>query len=93
MAKKYIAPKHNTGKVLTTKTAFGSTSDMIVQCEDPSIQNIVLEQNEVICKDDYGLYITNTNRIDSGLADPNRYANPLARSKFLKAVDTNKTIE
>lgn len=93
MAKRYVAPKHSVGKILTTKTAFGSTSDMIVACDDPAIQSITIAPDEVICKDDHGFYITNVNRINSGLADPNRYANPSSRSKFFKAVDSNKTIE
>lgn len=75
MAKKlYKAPKHITGHTVTTKTHFGSTSDMVV-----TLDNIKLSENEVICKDDSGYYITLRNRIDSGLADPNRYANSSKR--------------
>lgn len=75
MAKKfYKAPKHTTGHSVTTKTHFGSTSDMIVE-----LAGITLDNNEVICKDDIGYYITSKDRINSGLADPNRYANTSKR--------------
>ena len=33
----------------------------------------------VVCKDEHGFYITEKNRVDSGIADPNRYANSAAR--------------
>lgn len=78
MAKKYYkAPKNLTGKTITTKSAFGSDSSMVIQASKYGDQNLLDEQ--VICKDDDGFYITNKNRIDSGLADPNRYANSAAR--------------
>lgn len=65
MSKKYKSgPKHETGRTITTKSAYGSHSDMIVE-ELPS--------GKVVCKDDDGLYVTTLDRIDSGLADPNRY--------------------
>jgi hypothetical protein len=74
MAKKlYKAPKHFTGHVVTTKTHFGSTADMVV--DHSNFKNITLNENQVLCKDDIGYYITFLNRINDGLADPNRYAN------------------
>jgi hypothetical protein len=74
MAKKlYKAPKHNTGRSITTKTPFGSHKEMVV--DHSTINGISILEGEVVCKDDDGLYVTNTNRIDNGLADPNRYAN------------------
>lgn len=81
MAKRFLKPRlHETGTVITTKTAFGSTSDMIVDINDYiSDPAIVLEDNQVICKDDRGFYITSKNRIDNRTADPNRYANEKAR--------------
>lgn len=73
MAKKYYkAPVHQTGTSITTKTHFGSTNDMVVDHKNYSIS---LNDNQVLCKDDRGFYITLKNRIDSGLADPNRYSN------------------
>jgi hypothetical protein len=86
MAKKYNIPKHTVGKIITTKSAFGSHSEMIVSCEDPHIQILKIDDDQVICKDDTGYYITNKNRIDSGLADPNRYASQKARF-FPKELD------
>lgn len=84
MAKKlYKAPKHNTGRAITTKTPFGSHKEMVV--DHSTIKGVNILNEEVICKDDDGLYITNANRIDNGLADPNRYAN---LSKRITALDT-----
>lgn len=79
MAKKYHIQKHIVGKSITTKTYFGSDSSMIVDCGDPNIQAVKISEDQIICKDDSGYYITNKNNIDSGLADPNRYANKNAR--------------
>lgn len=82
MAKKYYkAPTHQTGTTVTTKTHFGSTSDMIIDHSKYLFTGnpVNLQDNEVICKDDRGFYLTSKNRIDSGLADPNRYANQTSR--------------
>lgn len=87
MAKRYNIPKHVVGRQITTKSAFGSHSDMIVQSEDPHIQTIKIGDDQIICRDDAGYYITDKYRIDSGLADPNRYANEKARF-FPQALDT-----
>jgi len=87
MAKRYNAPKHVVGRQITTKSAFGSHSDMIVQLEDVNIETLKIDDNQIICKDDSGYYITEKNRIDSGLADPNRYGNEKARF-FPQALDT-----
>ena len=35
--------------------------------------NLTLGEDEVLCRDDTHYYITNKNRLDTGLADPNRY--------------------
>jgi hypothetical protein len=82
MAKKYYkAPLHQTGTIVTTKTHFGSTGDMVIDNTKYNLNNEPLNigEDQVICKDDRGFYITNKNRIDSGLADPNRYANSSCR--------------
>lgn len=72
MAKIFKTPKHQTGRTITTKTPYGSTSDMIVT--DPDILNKVpVSENCVLLQDDDGYYITNKNRIDNGLSDPLRY--------------------
>jgi hypothetical protein len=77
MAKKIFKPRsHDTGTVITTKTAFGSTADMVVDMENYTIEgDKQVSDNEVVCKDDRGFYITYKNRINTGIADPNRYAN------------------
>ena len=56
--------RHVTGNTITTKSWFGSHSEMIVE---------ELDDGLVICEDDKGRYVTNKRMIDSGLADPNRY--------------------
>jgi hypothetical protein len=91
MAKKhYKAPVHQTGTSITTKTHFGSTSDMVVDhnqykyVEDgrPVVLNEKL--GAILCKDDKGFYMTFKNYIDSGLADPNRYSNKFMRINIVK---------
>ena len=57
--------RHVTGSDITTKSWFGSHSDMIVE---------ELDDGRVVCEDDRGKYITYANRIDNGLADPRRAA-------------------
>ena len=47
--------------------------------------NPTILDNQVVCKDDNGFYITFRNRIDSGLADPNRYANAKSRIHEVQA--------
>lgn len=91
MAKKYYkAPVHQTGTAVTTKTHFGSTSDMVIDhtkykyAKDNS--DVILDESAgtVICKDDRGFYITHKNRINSGLADPNRYAHEKMRIEIVE---------
>ena len=57
--------RHVTGSDITTKSWFGSHSDMIEE---------ELDDGRVVCEDDRGKYITYSNRIDNGLADPRRSA-------------------
>lgn len=96
MAKKYYkAPVHQTGTHITTKTHFGSTGDMVIDhtkykyVEDNGPVVINEDIGSVVCKDDQGFYITFKNRIDSGLADPNRYANPYMRINIKEAAEEN----
>ena len=56
--------RHTTGKSITTKSWFGSHSEMVVD---------ELSNGKVVCEDDTGKYITTKSMLDSGLADPNRY--------------------
>ena len=74
MAKfRYKTPQHSTGTIITTKTHFGSHKEMVVE-PIPEQSGIHLKANEVICRDDLGLYITEKTKLDNGLADPNRYS-------------------
>ena len=78
MAKKHVKPRlHESGSTITTKTAFGSDSTMIVDLSQ--YKSITINADEVVCKDDRGFYITQKNRIDNGLADSNRHSNDKAR--------------
>lgn len=72
MARIFKTPKHQTGRTITTRTPYGSTSDMVVKDED-ILKKVKVAESCVLLKDDEGYYITNQNRIDSGLADPLRY--------------------
>lgn len=101
MAKKIYKPRsHETGTIITTKTAFGSTSDMVIDISKYTIEDgnaLIIQSNEVICKDDKGFYITSKDRIDSKIADPNRYANEKNRLALVEkensSLDSDKTIK
>ena len=58
--------RHVTGSEVTTKSWFGSHADMIVE---------EIKEKEVMCEDQNGRYKTLRDRLDNGLADPNRYSN------------------
>ena len=60
-----LKKRRETGNIITTKSWFGSHSDMVVE---------ELEDGKVVCEDDRGKYITYANRLDNGLADPRRSA-------------------
>jgi len=68
--------RYVTGNTITTKSWFGSHSEMVVE---------ELEDGKVICEDDDGKYITFADRLDNGLADPRR----LAKDRMLKDDKTN----
>lgn len=75
MAKNFIKPrKHESGRTITTKTPYGSTSDMIVTDEE-IVKKVTVADFAILLQDDGGYYITHKNRIDNGLADPFRYDN------------------
>ena len=65
-----MAKKHDTGVTITTPSAYGSHLSMLVR---------ELENGKVLLKDDYGEYTTTRDRLDNGMADPNR--NGLRRIK------------
>ena len=66
MAKSRNTRRHVTGTNITTKSWFGSHADMIVE---------EINEKEVMCEDQNGRYKTLRDRLDNGLADPNRYSN------------------
>ena len=55
--------RHVTGNSITTKSWFGSHSEMVV---------VELPNGKVVCEDNSGKYITTKSMLDSGLADPCR---------------------
>lgn len=79
--------RHESEKVLriTTPSWFGSHTSMVVwdgkngpcsictQEEWPVAESMNPTVDEVVCRDDRGLYKTLKKRLDDGLADPNRY--------------------
>ena len=96
MAKKYYkAPKHSTGRIITTKTPYGSTSDMIVKDEE-ILSKVPVADFCILLKDDEGYYITHKDRIDDGLADPFRYCESYRKimtEKIQKDLEMEQTDE
>jgi len=75
MAKNFVKPrKHESGRTITTKTPYGSTSDMIVTDEE-IVKKVIVADFAILLQDDEGYYVTHKNRVDSGLADPFRHDN------------------
>ena len=83
--------QRTTGIVITTKTAYGSTSDMIVSDFSKFENPPSLETNEVVLKDDVGYYITTLDRVDSGIADPNRYGCAGCRVELVEKAENAET--
>lgn len=79
---KSVKRSHDSGRVITTPSFFGSHNKMVVSSD---LFEAELKENEVVCKDDDGYYITVKNRLDTNLADPNRYSG--RREVFLKKED------
>tara|TARA_R100000008_G_C3577779_1_gene166353 strand:- start:1623 stop:1877 length:255 start_codon:yes stop_codon:yes gene_type:complete len=69
--------RHVTGRSITTPTWFGSHASMVVDHSEIQIggKDVRLSEDQVLCKDDNGYYVTEKKKLDSGLADPNRYSN------------------
>ena len=61
------------------KSRFGTHKEMVVREEG----------NNVVCADEFGEYTTPKDRVDNGLADPNRYAVP----RLGKLFAGHKTVE
>lgn len=65
-----MAKKHDVGVTITTPSPYGSHLSMLVR---------ELEDGRVVLKDDFGEYVTTRDRLDNGMADPNR--NGIRRKK------------
>ncbi len=63
--------RHETGNNITTPSWFGSHESMVV---DHSELEYSVSQEQVVCKDDKGYYVTERKKLDTGVADPNRYS-------------------
>ena len=63
--------RHQTGNSVTTPSWFGSHESMVV---DHGELDYSVSEEQVVCKDDNGYYVTEKKNLDSGLADPNRYS-------------------
>jgi hypothetical protein len=54
------------------RTRFGSHREMLTEKYQESFDTLQ-PKDKVVCSDEFGEYETEAGRIDSGLADPNRY--------------------
>lgn len=72
MAKnKEYRKKHDSGTTITTPSHFGSHSSMVLERTKYSS---VTPIDGIVLQDDAGYYVTIPERLDTGLADPNRYS-------------------
>lgn len=62
-------PNSPTKEKYAYPSQFGSHASMI----DQEATDKLADSAKVVLKDEFGTYITERSRIDSGLADPNRY--------------------
>ena len=60
---------------------YGSHASMVSEWVRP------LDGGLVICEDEKGLYVTNKNRLDTGCADPKRWASRPHRDKVYSEVE------
>ena len=73
-AKEIQAQYAKKGGVYPYKSRFGSHFDMVLEQQTFEAKAAgTLESGMVICKDEYGEYITYLNRLDTGSSDPKRY--------------------
>ncbi len=61
---------------------FGSHVSMIEKAETDKLHDPDL----VVCKDENGLYVTQLNRLDNGMADANRFSDTEWRQEHLRKV-------
>lgn len=64
--------KHETGRTINTKTAYGISSDMLVN-DESILSKVSVPDHCVLVEDDIGYFIVNKERVDDGLACPFRY--------------------
>jgi hypothetical protein len=64
--------RHETGRTITTKTAYGISSDMVVTDENV-LSKVNVSEHSVLVHDDMGYFIVDKKRVDDGLACPLRY--------------------
>ncbi len=79
MAKYNSSRRFDTGREITTPSAYGSHRTMVVDPEKyvspkDNRSTIGCGPGTVLCKDDKGFYITLEERLDNGCADPKRYS-------------------
>lgn len=73
MAKNFTTQrKHETGRTISTKTAYGITSDMLVNDEN-ILNKVDVPENCVLVHDDMGYFVVDKQRVNDGLACPYRY--------------------
>lgn len=80
--------KHDAGNKITTKTPYGTTSDMVITNKD-ILSKVKIPEDCVLAKDDAGYYFTQKDRVDNNLADANRHSNSLRsiiNEEILKAL-------
>lgn len=65
--------KHESGRIITTKTPYGITSDMVVSDEN-FLSQVSIPEGSVVVKDDDGYFIVPKNRVDDNMACPLRYS-------------------
>jgi len=60
------------GKKYAYPSRFGSHASMVVR--EPGEDSSDLQADQVVCRDEYGDYVTWRSHLDNGLADPVRHA-------------------
>jgi len=76
--KKTLLPENK--KLYKFPSRFGSHSSMVNEEKTSTLKDTSL----VVLEDEFGEYTTERNRLDSGLADPNRYALARIDKLFLR---------
>jgi len=64
--------RHDTGRTITTKTAYGISSDMLVT-DETVLSKVNVPEHSSLVEDDMGYFIVDKKRVDDGLACPLRY--------------------